>query len=143
MIKQFEDAAQGIQVLEASIQSDDYSLEQKRELILLKESIMFLSLNQTVISSYISHTKGKSSVGITKCDWWERWGNCAAATIGGALTGASSGCAGGAAVGAGVTLATGPGLIAGAITGCKIGGFIGAIGGALEGAADSCDGCQT
>lgn len=62
-----------------------------------------------------------------KCSWWDRWGKCAAGTIGGAITGGLSGCAVSAVPTAGF--------------GCPAGATVGAIWGALTGAATFCDGC--
>lgn len=142
LIASFEDENQAIQVLNSRIESSGFTLEEKQEFIALRESILFITANRELLSEHMAYLQGKKKSTLAKCGWWESWGNCASAVIGGAISGASSGCAGGAAVGAGVTLATGPGVVAGAITGCKIGAAVGAIGGALEGAAGNCDGCQ-
>lgn len=80
------------------------------------------------------------------CQWWDDWGRCAAAIIGGALTGGVGGCAGGAGVGAIIGAAatswTGifgfAGAAGGAIIGCIAGGVAGAIGGGLTGAVVAC-----
>ena len=143
LIASVDDAKQAIQVLEARLTSDEFSLKEKQQFIVMKESLIFLTINSNVLSEFMYYSGGKNNSFLTKCGWWESWGACAAGTLGGALTGGLGGCVAGATAAGSTTVAAGPvAAAAGATAGCIIGGVVGAVAGGLTGAAASCDGCE-
>lgn len=135
LIKRFEDEAQGIQILNDNINSNEFSVEQKQQFIVLRESIKFFSQNNNVLSEYINHSRAQNNKVIPKCGWWKSWGKCVAGTLGGLGTGAAAGCWAGGSSG----VYAGP---TGIGVGCTAGAVAGGIFGALTGAASSCDGCE-
>lgn len=110
--------------------SSELTLDEKNDLLavgaLYEGAINFLEEN-TYLFIPVSEYEIFNSSNIKACSWWDRWGKCAAGTIGGAIAGGLSGCAVSAVPTAGF--------------GCPAGAIVGAIGGGLTGAASSCDGC--
>ena len=109
------------------IHESDISNEDKEVLlnfiIEYKCGLEFIEKNSHIIDTNDGGSNQKIS-GYTNDSWWDKWGKCAAGTIGSALTTGLTGALGGSAVPA---------------IGTVIGGVVGAIGGGLAGAAVSCD----
>lgn len=123
-----------------SIDSDrDLSSDEKNILISkvawYEGALLFFEQNHEL---FLSDAQNKSITNIQfkGCGWWQRWGKCAAGTLGSALTGGLGGCGGGAAVAAIPTLGVG------AAPACIGGAIVGGIAGGLTGAAAFCDGCD-
>lgn len=113
---------------------DNYNLSEM-ELRITNDNIDFMIAFVDYMSSLEYNNLAKSD-----CDgWWDCWGRCAAAIIGGAIIGAIGGCGSIGGVGAAIGSIGGPpGIAIGAVVGCVVGGAAGLIGGALTGAAAGC-----
>ena len=100
----------------------DYLLQ---SLIIYKVSTEFLCKNNDLV--IVSEVQNKSGLRVLvtgrRVIWWEKWGKCAAGTVGGAGIGALTGAGIGSAIPAIGTLA---------------GGIVGGIAGGLSGAAEHC-----
>lgn len=113
---------------------DNYDLSEM-EIRITNDNIDFMIAFVDYMSTLDYNNLTKSD-----CDgWWDCWGRCAAAIIGGAIIGAIGGCGSIGGVGAAIGSFGGPpGVAIGAIVGCVVGGAAGLIGGALTGAAAGC-----
>lgn len=144
IIRSAETPEEAVEHFDEYLSDENLSDEDRIELIVGKEFVSFLVANsQAIDKSLDENLMARNGDGdeeeeqdtIEEEDdegWWESWGKCAAATVGGYLSGGLVGCGIGGGVGAAIG---GP---PGAAGGCVAGAAVGAIGGALKGAVATC-----
>lgn len=116
-----------------TLSADGFVTEETNEMLLyiasVRTSIEFVYDNKDLFPVDDLLVKGDPE---DEENWWNRWGRCAAAIAGGAISGAGGGILGGAAVGTVVL------PVVGTVSGAVVGGIVLGIGGGLTGAAAGC-----
>lgn len=144
IIRSAKTPVEAVEHFDEFLSDKSISDEDRIELIVGKEFVSFLVTNSQAIDQGLSDNlmarsgdgdqeeEQDTDVEDDDAGWWESWGKCAAATVGGYLSGGLVGCGIGGGVGAAIG---GP---PGAAAGCAAGAAVGAIGGALKGAVATC-----
>lgn len=140
LIFSFNSYEEALSTLQQMLENEEGSPAQLEATYALIGIIQLFNEHPIELEEYFRTYEGEKRA---KCGWWESWGECAAAIIGGAFEGAAGGCLTAGAVGLTYGALGGPVSSAKAgIIGCIGGAVVGAVAGGINGSVGNCDGCS-